>query len=423
MTRFLAYVDAVPGRLYPLVDTLVELSHRGHDVAVRCGLDDVERLRALGLDAAPLATPIERFDPDDWKARTRFGALMSGLRQFGERARTQAEDMQAAIESEHPDVLFIDEGAWGAAAAAECSGLPWAFSIVSPVPLTSRDAPPFGLGLRPRNDRIGQMRDRVARRLTLGSLERVVAREVNDLRAELGVPPFTTLDASYLASSLVLVFGAEPFEYPRSDWPAKVRLVGPGLWEPQAEPPAWLAELKHPIVLVTCSTLFQNDRKLADVASRAFAGLSLDVVITTAEIDPASLTGAPNVHIERFVPHRAVLERAACLVCHAGMGSTQKALAHGVPVVAVPFGRDQPEVARRLEVAEAGVRLPARRLDPPRLRAAVEQAMSLRPGARRIAQAFAGAGGAAAAADALAALAPQRTGAGAQTSRTTMAPQ
>jgi UDP:flavonoid glycosyltransferase YjiC (YdhE family) len=46
------------------------------------------------------------------------------------------------------------------------------------------------------------------------------------------------------------------------------------------------------------------------------------------------------------------------------MGSTQKALAHGVPVCVVPFGRDQLEVARRVEVAEAGTRLSARRLGP-----------------------------------------------------------
>ena len=83
------------------------------------------------------------------------------------------------------------------------------------------------------------------------------------------------------------------------------------------------------------------------------------------------------------------------------MGITQKALAHGVPVVAVPFGRDQPEVARRVEVAQAGVRLPARRLNPERLRAAVEQARTLAPGARRIADAFRAAGGPAAAADTL----------------------
>ena len=241
----------------------------------------------------------------------------------------------------------------------------------------------------------------LARTLTLGSLERIVAREVNGLRAELGVPPFTTIDASYLAADAVLAYTAEPFEYPRSDWPPKVHLVGPGLWEPPADAPPWLDDIHRPLVLVTCSTLFQNDRRLAEVACQAFAGEPIDVVITTADIDPATLNPPANVRVERFVPHSPVLDRAACVVCHAGMGITQKALAHGVPVVAVPFGRDQPEVARRVEVAQAGVRLPARRLGPARLRATVKHAMHLTAGAQRIAAAFSAAGGPAAAADAL----------------------
>src|SRR5512144_2625997 len=189
MAVVLAYVDAVPGRLYPLVATLLEVARRGHRVAVRCGIDDVERLRALGLDVRPLRSEIERFEPDDWKARTRFGALSSGLGQFGERAPFQLRDLEEAIEVEQPDVLFVDEGAWGAAAAAERSGLPWAFSIVSPVPLPSRDAPPFGLGLAPRRDRFGRLRDRLVKRLTLGTLERVIARHMNPLRVEIGLPP------------------------------------------------------------------------------------------------------------------------------------------------------------------------------------------------------------------------------------------
>ena len=401
MARFLAYVDAVPGRLYPLVPTLLELSRRGHHVTVKAGVDDIERLRSIGLNAESLAPPIERFEPDDWKSRTRFGALMSGLRQFGLRARAQATDVAQIIDAEQPGALFIDEGSWGAAAAAERSGLPWAFSMVSPVPLTSRDAPPFGLGLRPRHDHLGCVRDRMARTLTLGALERIVAREVNGLRAELGVPPFTTLDAAFLSASLVLAYTAEPFEYPRSDWPSKLRLVGPGLWEPPAQAPVWLDEITRPLVLVTCSTLFQNDRRLAEVACRAFAREPLDVVITTGDVDPATLTPPANVRVERFLPHSPVIARAACVVCHAGMGITQKALAHGVPVVAVPFGRDQPEVARRVEVAQAGVRLPAGRLTPQRLRASVAHAQRLAPGARAIAAAFAAAGGAPAAATAL----------------------
>jgi MGT family glycosyltransferase len=401
MAAFLAYVDAVPGRLYPLVPTLLELRRRGRRVVARCGVDQVAALRAAGLEAEPLAREIERFAPDDWRARTRFGALRSGLRQFAERAPAQLRDLREAIDAERPDALLIDEGAWGAAVAAEASALPWAFSLVSPVPLRSRDAPPFGLGLTPRRDALGRVRDRVVERVALGALERMIAARLNPIRVAQGLRPVKTLEDIFLAADGVLAYTAEPFEYPRSDWPAKVRLVGPGLWEPPADAPPWLDALERPLVLVTCSTLFQSDRRLAQVAAEAFAGGPFDVVITTGDDDSAGLRRAANVRVERFVPHSHVLARASCVVCHAGMGVTQKALAHGVPVVAIPFGRDQPEVARRVEAAGAGVRLPARKLAPDRLRAAVDRALELRPGAQRVAAAFAAAGGPAQAADTL----------------------
>jgi UDP:flavonoid glycosyltransferase YjiC (YdhE family) len=82
------------------------------------------------------------------------------------------------------------------------------------------------------------------------------------------------------------------------------------------------------------------------------------------------------------------------------MGATQKALARGIPVCAVPFGRDQLEVARRVEIAGAGARLQAGRLRSDRLLAKVREAMTKCDGAERVAQAFAAAGGPSAAADA-----------------------
>src|SRR5687767_12495658 len=79
----------------------------------------------------------------------------------------------------------------------------------------------------------------------------------------------------------------------------------------------------------------------------------------------------------------------------------QKALARGVPVVAVPFGRDQFEVARRVEVASAGLRLPAAKLTPAALRDAVQRARTMRDGAARVAAGYAQAGGPIAAAEAV----------------------
>jgi UDP:flavonoid glycosyltransferase YjiC (YdhE family) len=116
-----------------------------------------------------------------------------------------------------------------------------------------------------------------------------------------------------------------------------------------------------------------------------------------------------NARVERFIPHASLLGQAHCAITHGGAGATQKALAFGVPVCVVPFGRDQLEVARRVEVADAGTRLPAQRLNAERLREQVRLAMAKREGARRVADGYAATGGAAAAADAFEALAGARS--------------
>jgi MGT family glycosyltransferase len=285
-------------------------------------------------------------------------------------------------------------------ATAETSGLPWATWCPYFLPIPSSDAPPFGLGLPPARGPLGRLRDRLLSPVLLGIYNRQ-ASELDAARAELGAPPAGRIERAMLKAPLMLYMTAEPFEYPRSDWPPSDRMVGPGVWDPPAKSLDWLEESSRPLVLVTCSTEFQNDGKLVRAALEGLAGEEVEVMVTTAGVDPSSFTPPPNARIERFMPHRTVLERAACVVCHGGMGITQKALAAGLPVCVVPFGRDQFEVARRVEVADAGTRLPASRLRPDRLRVAVREALTKKAGAERIASAFAAAGGPKAAVDAL----------------------
>jgi UDP:flavonoid glycosyltransferase YjiC (YdhE family) len=153
-------------------------------------------------------------------------------------------------------------------------------------------------------------------------------------------------------------------------------------------------------VLVTTSSEFQDDSRLVQAAFQGLAKEPYTVVATLPAGDPARFSPPVNGRVERFIPHGSVLDRAVCAVTHASMGATQKALARGVPVCAVPFGRDQLEVARRLGVSGAGSRLPASRLSPDRLRLKVREALTKAEGAKRVAQAFAAAGGPRAAADA-----------------------
>ena len=400
MARYLVYTSPARGHLYPIVLTLEELRRRGHEVVVRTLASEVELLRNLGFAAAPIDPAIERKEHADWRARTPIGALQANLHTFFERARYDGPDLRRAIEEERPDALLLDINTWGAMAAAETTGMPWATWCPYFLPVPSHDAPPFGLGLAPARGPLGRLRDRLLSPVLLGSYNRQ-APELDAVRAELGALPVRRIERAMLRAPLMLYMTSEPFEYPRSDWPPSVRMVGPGIWDPPAKSPAWLGELERPLVLVTCSTEFQNDGKLAQAALQALAGEDVSVVATTAGVDPSSFAPPPNARVERFVPHRPVLERAACVVCHGGMGITQKALASGAPVCVVPFGRDQFDVARHVEVAGAGSRLPASRLRPDRLRSAVREAMGKKDGAERIAAAFASAGGPKAATEAL----------------------
>jgi len=113
-------------------------------------------------------------------------------------------------------------------------------------------------------------------------------------------------------------------------------------------------------------------------------------------LDPGRFPAAPNMVVESFVPHAAVLPRAAAMVTQCGLGTVMKALAHGVPLVCIPLVGDQPDNAARVVAREAGVRLPSD-TSSERIRAAARRVLDeprFRDGARRFAAAFAGADGA-----------------------------
>ena len=399
MSRVLAYTGPSEGHLYPLVPTLIELNERGHKVTVRTMAKEIPRLGEMGFEASPVADGIAEREADDWRGRTPIGALRRRVQQFIERAPLEMEDLESAIAESQPEVLLVDPTAWGAAIAAEASGLPFAFFAHSPLPISSTDAPPFGLGLPPARGPLGRLRDRVTERAVLRPLERMAIPKLNLLRAHRGLVPLRDSTDFALTAHRFLYYSAEPFEYPRTDWPESVRLVGPGLWEPQAGEPTWLGDMTRPLLLVTCSTEFQNDGKIVEAAIEAFGHTEMGVVVTTGSAEFDGPPPPPNVRLERYVPHTPVIRQASCVVCHGGMGITQKALAHGVPVCVIPFGRDQPEVARRVQVANAGTSITPGRLNPPRLKRAVAEAMSRKAGAEAIASAFASAGGPGRAAD------------------------
>jgi len=357
-------------------------------------------MRSRGIDARSIAPAIEAIEMDDWRARHPFRTPERAARVFGSRAVLDGPDLRRAIEEVRPDAVIVDVATWGAIAAAEAWGGPWACFCPFPLMLPSPEAPPLGPGLRPARGSLGRLRDRLASSLFDRGFDRLVLRRLNGVRATLELGPLDHALDMFRCAPLLLYMTAEPFEYPRSDWPESVVMVGPCAWDPPAELPAELAGVELPLVLVTTSSEFQDDGRLVHTALEALAGEPFHVVATLPSADPGALRPPANATVLPFAPHAPILARSACAITHGGMGATQKALALGVPVCAVPFGRDQFEVARRVEVAAAGSRLPASRLRPDRLLEKVHEAIANRAGAERIARAFAAAGGPVAAADA-----------------------
>jgi UDP:flavonoid glycosyltransferase YjiC (YdhE family) len=374
--KVLAYTSPARGHLNPMMGPLLELRRRGAEVHVRTLTPAVESVRAAGLEAEPLSPEIEALPHRDHLARNQIQSGAASFATFERRAPHEVADFEAALDAVGPDLAIVDCTTFGAKAVAERRDLRWAESRPFLLEEAAPGAPPFGIGLRPMRPPLGPLRDRALGLFTAWFDGRSRMPPVNAGRAAAGLAPLL---------------------------PPSVRLVGPGLWDPPAAAPVELPVDERPLVLVACSSEFQDD---GAIAATALAGLRdrYRLVVTTAGVDPAGLGDPGDALVDRFLPHAQILPAADVVVCHGGMGVTQKALSFGVPVCIVPWGRDQLDVAAHVVEAEAGTRLPRRRLSPARLAAAVEAARACRPGAARVQAGFEATGGAPAAADALEAL-------------------
>lgn len=399
MAVILAYGSPALGHLYPLAALLRELGQRGHHVHLRTMAGGVAAMRGVGIHTEAVDPRIEAIAGRDWLARHALEILKTTIDVLCRRAVIEVDDLRSAMARVRPDAVIVDANCWGAMSAAEASGVPWlVFSPFTPY-LTSRAAPPFGPGLRPLPGLAGMVRDASMRPWVSGLFDRRIVPHVNALRARLGVPRVKSVDGLMRRAPLLLAVGGEPFEYPHPDW-RDVHFIGACEFEPvPTVVPEWVAAIETPIVLVSTSSIAQADADLGRIALRALADEPVHVVATFPAGVPQGLPHTANATVCRFLNHGAVLDRAICAVTHGGMGTTVKALQRGVPVCAVPFARDQAEVARRVQVAGCGTRLPARRLTAARLRAAVREAMTMAEGARRVAAGLAATGGVARGAD------------------------
>jgi UDP:flavonoid glycosyltransferase YjiC (YdhE family) len=364
-----------PGHSFPAIALCLKFLAAGDAPTLLTGVEWLDTARTAGVDAVELDGLDPTADDDDTDAGAKIHR----------RAARMATLNAARLTDLAPDLIVSDVITACGALAAELLGLPWVELNPHPLYLPSKGLPPVGSGLAPGVGVRGRLRDAVMRTLTARSL-RAGQRQRVQARVGIGLP------AHGVDPSRRLIATLPALEVPRPDWPPEAVVVGPLHFEPTDAvfdiPPG-----PGPVVVVAPSTALTGALGLAQVALETL-------------VPGQTLPGGARVVLSRLngrdvsVPPWAVaglgrqdrlLAHADVVICGGGHGMVSKTLLAGVPLVVVPGGGDQWEIANRV-VRQGSGRL-VRPLTPEALIEAVADVLAspgYRDAARRAGAGFVG---------------------------------
>ena len=185
----------------------------------------------------------------------------------------------------------------------------------------------------------------------------------------------------------------------------QTRFVGGLAQRPKDPPPQWLLDIpdKQPLALITLGTIFTGDLGFYSWAAQAAANAGLLPVLTLgwrpiAPEEKSELKRAlpGGTRLLAWAPYDHLLPRCKIVIHHGGMGTTHRALTHGIPQIVVPHAADQRIQARRVAEAKVGLHLTAHDVRQGQLREGVKailEAEWVAANARRLAAEMAALGG------------------------------
>lgn len=321
-----------PGHAFPAIALCLKFLAAGDTATLLTGRQWLGTARAAGVDAILLEGLDLEIGDDDGDA----GAKIH------HRAARMAVLNAPVIRALAVDLVCSDVITACGGMAAELLGLPWIEVVPHPLYLPSKGLPPLGSGLAPGVGLRGRARDAVMRALTARSI-RAGDRDRAAARLSIGL---TGRDPGPLRR---LIATLPALEVPRPDWPAEAVVVGPLHFEPTEAvltPPAG----PGPLVVVAPSTASTGATGLAELALTALGpghGLPDGLRVAVSRLTGAQLQ-VPDWAVVGLGRQDELLDTADVLVCGGGHGIVAKALLHGVPLVTVPGGGDQWEIANRV---------------------------------------------------------------------------
>lgn len=364
------------GDVVPLVALGLGLARAGHEISVAVARDLAHLVTDAGLDCRPFAISLER-EQDPVVARWLAGShrpyrelqlMRAALRHF---APILANGLAAMVEDAEAVVSGVISTA-GLAPWARRTGRPLVAATLLPqYPTASADASLYPA--RPGHSRL----NRLAGGLQLALGYSLFGRAATATQRELGQPPAGLRGYLDAVSGTPTVIGVSPTLLPPPpDWPAHFHVTG--AWRPPVPsdylPPgplaAFLAEGPPPVYLGFGSMPSLDSAALRTLVLEAAGRAGVRAVLGGAlhgsgrpatRLSPTAISVAP-------VPFGWLLPRTAGVVAHGGVGTTDAALAAGVPIAVVPHISDQYYWGRRVHELGAGpAPLPRRDLTVDRL--------------------------------------------------------
>jgi UDP:flavonoid glycosyltransferase YjiC (YdhE family) len=322
------------GHALPALELARRLYRAGHRPLVFTGRGWLPLAARHHIDATELPGLAPRPGDDDADAGQKIHA----------RAAHIATALLPGIAAFGPDLVVADVLTPGGGMVAELLGVPWLELSPHPLYLPSKGLPPIGAGIAPARTRREHLRDAVLREFTArdirrGHTQRAAARD------SIGLPGREPGPAGRMVATIPAL------ELPRPDWPARTHLVGPLTLEP-TDAVCPVPAGTGPLVMVAPSTAATGAASVAELTVAAadpahpdVAGLGgVRVAISALDPPPVDFPWASS----GFGRQDELVARADAVVCGGGHGMLTKALTAGKPVITVPGGGDQWELANRV---------------------------------------------------------------------------
>lgn len=368
--RFLFTLWEGGGNVPPQLELARRLARRGHDVRVMSDQCNEADVRAAGCAFVAYTRAPSRHDKSaastllkDYEARNPLQAFLVFRDQvmIGP-ALAYAQNVLEELRRDPADAVVVNDGLLGPMLAAEQARLSYVVVLPHHYLYPAPGLPPPGQMTVPPRNVVERVRDRVINAVILRAFDGGLPA-LNAARAELGLPPVAhVLDPMHRANR-VLVLTSPAFDFAATRLPPNVRYVGPVIDDPGwADRPAEASAAEGgaaPLVVVSFSTTFQNQQPVVQKVIDALGELPVRGLVTTGPaLDPGQFRAPRNVSVQRFARHSELFPHAAVVITHGGHGTVIRALAHGVPVICLPMGRDQQGNAVRVAARQAGKALP-----------------------------------------------------------------